>query len=414
MRGRVRMRIPLRSVHVLDNDQLDLVELLLSRSLEPSVGFESEFPLIVPATVHAAPGDELELHDSQGVAVAYVQVLIGPPAITGRLIGLEGVLHDDALDLRRSPQGVRSCAAGRPVVGVFLVEPLRMNQVHALVEAARTRGAIVLMLCPLGAHDAGEAAWYGRAAAARATADLVSQALGGRRTDVALAAVPRPPRPGLYDRVLRSYGAEPIALPGPLGELPAQVSVQLARFAQPKHGRGVVVFFTGLSGSGKSTVAHAVAARIMEGGSRRVTLLDGDVVRRNLSSELGFSAEHRDLNIRRIAWVAAEVARHGGIAIACPIAPYEQARRAARALVEAVGAVFLLVHISTSLEVCEARDRKGLYARARIGELPHFTGISDPYEPPTDADVILDTAAVPLDECARSVLIALRTFGVEG
>jgi sulfate adenylyltransferase len=145
----------------------------------------------------------------------------------------------------------------------------------------------------------------------------------------------------------------------------------------------------------------------MESGPRRVTLLDGDVVRRHLSSELGFSAEHRDLNVRRVAWVAAEVARHGGIAIACPIAPYDEARRGAREMAEAVGAAFVLVHVATPLEVCEERDLKGLYARARAGEVLNFTGISDPYEEPTDAEVVLDTSVMALEECADAVLFAL-------
>jgi sulfate adenylyltransferase len=170
------------------------------------------------------------------------------------------------------------------------------------------------------------------------------------------------------------------------------------------------VFFTGLSGSGKSTLARALRVRLMEMTGRPVTLLDGDRVRRHLSSELGFSREHRDLNILRIGWVAAEITRHGGIVVCAPIAPYEAIRRQVRGMVEAAGG-FLLVYVSTPLETCEARDRKGLYAKARAGLLPQFTGISDPYEVPVDAAVTIDTRLASVDEGCVSVLTALMEHG---
>ena len=166
---------------------------------------------------------------------------------------------------------------------------------------------------------------------------------------------------------------------------------ELARARPPRRHRGLVVFFTGLSGSGKSTIARGLADALRESGERTVTLLDGDVVRRELSAGLGFSKADRDLNVRRIGWVAAEVARHRGLAICCPIAPYAAARATAREMAPAAGAGFLLVHVATPLEVCEQRDRKGLYARARAGQLTGMTGIDDPYEEPTDADLVLDT-----------------------
>ena len=175
--------------------------------------------------------------------------------------------------------------------------------------------------------------------------------------------------------------------------------------------RGGVVLFTGLSGSGKSTVARALRDRLVEAG-RDVTLLDGDVVRRLLSAGLGFSADDRDLNVRRIGYVAAEVARHGGLAVAAPIAPYARSRAAVREMVEDAGAAYLLVHVSTPLEVCEARDRKGLYAKARRGEIASFTGVSDPYEPPTDADLTIDTADVAVADAVETVLAALRDRGL--
>jgi sulfate adenylyltransferase len=178
----------------------------------------------------------------------------------------------------------------------------------------------------------------------------------------------------------------------------------------PRHLQGFTVFFTGLSGSGKSTIAGALRVRLMELTGRPVTLLDGDLVRRHLSSELGFSREHRDRNILRIGWVAAEITRHGGIAVCAPIAPYDAVRKQVRAMVEATGG-FVLVHVATSLETCERRDRKGLYARARAGLLPQFTGISDPYETPDDAALRIDTEHVSVDGACDEVVAWLRSAG---
>jgi sulfate adenylyltransferase len=168
---------------------------------------------------------------------------------------------------------------------------------------------------------------------------------------------------------------------------------------------GQVLLFTGLSGAGKSTIAARVVELLVEDG-RTVTLLDGDEVRHHLSAGLGFSRADRDTNVLRIGWVAAQIAKHGGIAVCAPIAPYADVRAAVRREVEAQAGPgsFVLVHVATSLADCEARDRKGLYARARRGEIPAFTGISDPYEVPTDAEVTVETAGRGVDECARQVL----------
>lgn len=172
-----------------------------------------------------------------------------------------------------------------------------------------------------------------------------------------------------------------------------------------------MIFFTGLSGSGKSTVARGLRDALLERGSRTVTYLDGDVVRHLLSAGLTFSKKDRDLNIRRIGFVAAEVARHGGLAICAPIAPYAATREEVRAMVEAVGADFLLVHVSTPLAECERRDRKGLYAKARAGLIPEFTGISDPYEEPDDADMEIDTTDISVDRAVHQVLDPLIQGG---
>ncbi len=189
-----------------------------------------------------------------------------------------------------------------------------------------------------------------------------------------------------------------------------EVVAELRKTHPPRHRQGVVLFFTGLSGAGKSTIANALMVKMMEMGGRRVTLLDGDHVRKNLSSELGFSREHRDLNILRIGYVASEIAKNGGIAICAPIAPYASTRRMVRDMVESVGG-FVEVHVATSLEVCESRDRKGLYAKARAGVIKEFTGISDPYEVPENAEIVIDTGNISPDEAANQLLVKLEALG---
>jgi sulfate adenylyltransferase len=188
------------------------------------------------------------------------------------------------------------------------------------------------------------------------------------------------------------------------------VAEELKRTFAERSRQGLAIFFTGLSGAGKSTIANALLVKLLEMGGRSVTLLDGDLVRKNLSSELGFSKEHRDINIRRIGFVAAEIVKHGGIAICAPIAPYDRLRKDVRATVEAGGA-FVLVHAATALEVCEQRDRKGLYAKARAGLIANFTGVSDPYEPPSDAEITLDTGAMTVEEAVNRILAYLRLEG---
>lgn len=189
-----------------------------------------------------------------------------------------------------------------------------------------------------------------------------------------------------------------------------EVARELAAQYPARAKRGFTVFFTGLSGSGKSTIASIVRARLLERGGRRVTLLDGDLVRRHLSSELGFSRPHRDLNIRRIAFVASEITRNGGVAICSPIAPYDAIRREVRRSIGSVGG-FVLVFVDTPLEVCEARDRKGLYAKARAGLIQEFTGISDPYERPADAEIVIRTEEESAVQGADRVLSFLEREG---
>ena len=190
-----------------------------------------------------------------------------------------------------------------------------------------------------------------------------------------------------------------------------EVVKELRRTRPPRAKQGFTVFFTGLSGSGKSTIANALMVKLMEMGGRPVTLLDGDIVRKNLSSELGFSKEHRDLNIRRIGYVASEITKNGGIAICAPIAPYAATRRAVREEAEAFGA-FVEVHVATSIEECERRDRKGLYKLAREGKIKEFTGISDPYDVPENPELRVETENVDVDNCAHQVILKLESMGL--
>ena len=192
-----------------------------------------------------------------------------------------------------------------------------------------------------------------------------------------------------------------------------EVATELRRSYPPRAKQGFTVLFTGLSGSGKSTIANALMSKFLEMGGRPVTLLDGDHVRKHLSSELGFSKEHRDINIRRIGYVASEITKNGGIAICAPIAPYDSVRNEVRGMIEPLGG-FVLVHVATPVEVCEQRDRKGLYAKARAGIIPEFTGVSDPYETPVDAEVTIDTETTTPDEAAQQVLLHLEHEGYIG
>jgi sulfate adenylyltransferase len=223
-------------------------------------------------------------------------------------------------------------------------------------------------------------------------------------------------KPG--DRVLNISGTELRKRLNEGREIPGwftypEVVHELRRSFPPRARQGVTIFFTGLSGSGKSTIANVLLTKFLEVGGRPVTLLDGDLVRKHLSSELGFSKEHRDINIRRIGYVASEITKNGGIAICAPIAPYDATRKHVRQLIEPHGG-FILVHVATPVEVCEQRDRKGLYAKARAGILKEFTGISDPYEVPADAEVTINTGDLSPEEAAQEIILHLEREGFIG
>jgi sulfate adenylyltransferase len=185
--------------------------------------------------------------------------------------------------------------------------------------------------------------------------------------------------------------------------LPATSRTELARARSRSAQPPATIFFTGLSGSGKSTIARALAAELRARLTNEVVLLDGDEVRRRVSQDLGFDRASRNTNVARIAEAAAEIVSNGGVAIAAPIAPFEEGRARAREIASAVGP-FLLVYVSTPLHVCEERDRKGLYAKARTGEVKEFTGISSPYDPPRDATLVIDASVLPVEEAVKRIL----------
>ena len=185
---------------------------------------------------------------------------------------------------------------------------------------------------------------------------------------------------------------------------------ELRKTYPPPHLQGFTLFFTGLSGSGKSTIANALAAKLMEIGGRNISLLDGDIIRKNLSNDLGFSKKHRDLNILRMGFVSCEIMKHGGIAICAPIAPYAGTRRKVREMINQYGH-FIEIYVATPLEICEKRDRKGLYAKARAGIIKDFTGVSDPYEVPKSPEMVFDTTDISPDLAAHQILLKLESMG---
>jgi sulfate adenylyltransferase len=295
---------------------------------------------------------------------------------------------------------------------------------------------------PDGASPAGRAAELAlraRIAAAYGATHLMADGTGLTAADVPAGADPNatamipvlPSGDWAYDPVAEVWRPHALIEPGTeredlsadqLGdlldagsEIPSWVAApavarELRRVRRPRSERGLVLFLTGLSGSGKSTIARDLADVLAERGDRQVSLLDGDLVRQLLSAGLTFSRADRDLNIARIGFVAAEVARHGGIAICSPVAPFAAARARVRQQVSDVGD-FFLIYVATPIEVCEARDRKGLYAKARAGLIDQFTGISDPYEEPTDAELVLDTSTMSRPDAVRAVLSMLTAGG---
>ncbi|WP_143448332.1 adenylyl-sulfate kinase [Kineosporia sp. A_224] len=395
---------------------LELAELVVTGALpalppEALLALEDAAPDDVRAVLRE--GWTVELEDAEGTPVARVvrDGTVGP---------LQPFAHGPLRSRRRTPEQVRAALDAQgadDVAAVLVAAPLTAEVVDRVVRGAVDAGRTLLWCAVVGA---GPAAALAPPALLRATTRLaeLTRAAGGR-AEVLVLALPREadglPQAALARRVARAYGAGAVA---DVAARPADGIAEHPAFAAERalrsraHGyRGVTVFFTGLSGSGKSTVAKALAERLLDDGRREVTMLDGDEVRRLLSHGLGFGRADRDLNIRRIGYVAAEVSRHGGLAVAAPIAPFDAVRKEVRALVEDAGADFVLVHVATPLEECERRDRKGLYAKARRGEVADFTGISSPYEAPADADLVVDTTGRAVEDVVDAVWALLAAGG---
>ncbi|WP_439937211.1 adenylyl-sulfate kinase [Nocardia sp. N13] len=386
--------------------ELDDLELLVSGAYAPLTRFNepgSAVTLALPDGV-----EEAELVDPEGLPLARVSA-------DGTLEPLTHAQYGPFRRLHLTPVQAREQHAGATWVPV----------VDALTEAElaelRDLGRVVLVaLMGTGTSALSPTALV---RASLAAADLLD--------DARVVAVPLPSHGDadvdheLGAQVVATYaGPDPVhalADPSPLVEegaqrpsrdlYPAAIAAIVEEDRPEPEEQGLVLFFTGLSGSGKSTLARALMDLLLEQGGRSVTSLDGDVVRRHLSAGLTFSKADRETNIRRIGWVAAEIARHGGVAVCSPIAPFAETREQVQEMVEAAGGAFFLVHVATPLEECERRDRKGLYAKARAGEIPEFTGISSPYEVPEEPAVRVDTTGRTIEDALGDVLAALDEAG---
>lgn len=383
--------------------ELDDLELLTSGALGELRAFNqpgSPVTLALPESVaaEARAVGAVELVDPEGLPLARVS---WPAGVVDPLTHAQfGPFRELAL----TPAAYRQQYAGRTVVPVS--DPLTSGQLDEL------RGLGSVTLLTLTGTGTPWLSPVGLVRATRAAARLLPDAVV---VTVPLAAH----GDAEADHALGLQVVEAFAATDPVhalrddedGEHPAQVAAVVDHDRPPADRQGLVVFFTGLSGSGKSTLARAFVDLLLEQGERTVTSLDGDVVRRNLSAGLTFSKEDRETNIRRIGWVAAEISRHGGVAVVSPIAPFDETRQQVRAMVEDAGGAFFLVHVATPLEECERRDRKGLYAKARAGQIPEFTGISSPYDEPQDADVRVDTTGRSVEDALADVLVGLRDAG---
>ncbi|MFL6132769.1 MAG: adenylyl-sulfate kinase [Nocardioidaceae bacterium] len=364
-----------------------------------------------PVATAAREAGSLELVDPEGLPLARVTVAStyaadGATGIAGPVARLAHHEFGAFRRLYRSPAEIRERYDERTVT-VPVAGPLTQPDLDGIRSAADGQPVLLLALAGTGTPEK------------LSTPALLRATLAAARllSDATVVAVPLASRGDaeadrtLGHRVVDAYAPGEVRATSGEGELPAEVAEIVARDRPAPDEQGLVLFFTGLSGSGKSTLARALHDLILEQGERTVTSLDGDVVRRNLSAGLTFSREDRETNIRRIGWVAAEISRHGGVAICSPIAPFDATRQQVRAMVEDAGGAFALIHVATPLEECERRDRKGLYAKARRGEIPEFTGISSPYEEPEDPTVRVDTTGRTIEDALSDVLKVLDSHG---
>ncbi|MCY0905717.1 adenylyl-sulfate kinase [Arthrobacter sp. H14-L1] len=401
-------------VHALAGPALDELELLLGGLLAPAHGYAlpngapgsrtDVFTLAVPSSTgeKARTGGLLFLTDPDGTPLARLTVtasLHAPRAViylAGELAAVRPAEHPPARELRLTGP-LPKLEGRRTLLAAFSAQP-EAAQMAMTAATARRENADICFVAVCGSQP------HGRYSVTALLNSLEQCAAQLPDASVGLLIMPAPvDAPDRQGRRLRNHV---------LANLNADLTLDFTELNEPPKGshklpsegsgQGTVVFLTGLSGSGKSTIARALTAHLQERAGRPVTLLDGDDVRRLLSSGLGFSMDDRETNIRRVGWVASLIAGSGGIAVCAPIAPFDATRREARAMAEKVG-TFLLVHVSTPLQICEQRDRKGLYARARAGSLPDFTGIDSPYEVPEDADVVIDAGCTSVQQAVEQI-----------
>jgi len=358
-----------------------------------AMGVLRDDDLAITLPPELATADTIQLLDPEGLPLARLHN-------DGRVEPLSHPEFGPFRRYHRSPADVRR--EHPKAFAVPVTAPLIVTDVDEITAHAASTGATPLLLALTGPGSP-----QGISAPGLIRATLTANVPGA--VVIAVTAAARDDAE-FYHRVAAAY-ADDVFLPPGTGELSAEVARIRDQDHPPRDRQGLVVFFTGLSGSGKSTLARALYDVIIERGDRTVTSLDGDVVRHHLSKGLGFSREDRETNIARIGWVAAEISRHGGVAICSPIAPFDATRRQVRRMVDEAGGGFVLVHVATPLEECERRDRKGLYAKARGGLIPEFTGISSPYEEPHDAAVRVDTTGQTIDDALAPVLHHLYSNG---
>ncbi len=445
---------PAPAQHTLHGDDLSWLHLMVEGAL-PAVYALSTGSPAAPAPTLVIPdhqltvGQQVDLLDPEGATLATLAVAaVDGPAVAGPVTVRSGFSIVDHLQYRSSPAATATAWPSGPVWALWCDAPVPYVVRETARAAARDAGAAIAEIIPIptGRETSRIANRPARLAMAASTHDSQDR----------IVVVPWPDVPwdaagvSLRARVAAAYGAtELLTVSGPElssseGTIPVRhvdvpveqrsipeglldawvgngqtlpswaaeppVASELLVLHRPGYRSGLTVLLSGLSGSGKSTVARALAVRLVEHESRSVSLLDGDVVRHHLSKGLGFSRTDRITNVLRIGFVASEITKAGGVAVCCPIAPYDETRREVRAMIQEHG-TFVLVHVATPLEECERRDRKGLYAKARRGEIPEFTGISDPYDIPTDAEIVVDTTGRTIDACVDDVYNGLVELG---
>jgi sulfate adenylyltransferase len=407
-------------VITLDANGLDLLELVL-------LGAAPLTTLLRTLNANESISPLIRLNDGENTPLAQINGSeISPLQPFARGVGPQWNPR-----LRRSARDVQGevMALGGGAIALAVHTPPSTSEIERAVAAVHATGANVLLIAALVSRTVppsdSAVRRVGPAGVARSVVAATTE-VSSRLSDVRVIPliIPWPPKPGglsaneeeMASQILKQYGAsttifgadQNVLSETELAELlPASSRAEVTRVRTSASVRPAVILFTGLSGSGKSTIARAVAERLQDDGAANVVLLDGDEMRRRISQDLGFDRASRNKNVERIAEAAALIASQGGVAIAAPIAPFIEGRAKAREIASAV-APYLLIYISTPLEVCESRDRKGLYAKARAGEVREFTGISSPYEAPTDADLVIDASVVPVGHAVNQVLELLE------